>query len=87
MVHETAREFLVTGRLKSEFSIEKTKAYTRMAQVCLNYLVGEEMKPLRNSRRRRSANLPAIRLDFAAYAYIAYSYHLSRADPSAAETF
>ncbi|KAJ6076856.1 hypothetical protein N7499_008837 [Penicillium canescens] len=87
MVHETAREFLVAGRLKSEFSIEKTKAHTRMAQVCLNYLVGEEMKPPRNSRRRRSANLPATRLDFAVYAYTAYSYHLSRADPLAAETF
>ncbi|KAJ5684478.1 uncharacterized protein N7477_000823 [Penicillium maclennaniae] len=32
MVHETAREFLVAGGLESEFSIEKTKAHTRMAQ-------------------------------------------------------
>ncbi|CAH0017931.1 unnamed protein product [Clonostachys rhizophaga] len=87
MVHETAREFLVAGGLESEFSIEKTKAHTRMAQVCLTYLVGEEMRPPRNSRRRSSANLPATRLDFAAYAYTAYSYHLSRADPLAAGTF
>ncbi|KFA81126.1 hypothetical protein S40288_00983 [Stachybotrys chartarum IBT 40288] len=87
MVHETAREFLVGGGLESEFSIEKTRAHTRMAQVCLNYLVGEEMKPPRNSRRRSSANLLATRLDFAAYAYTAYSYHLSRADPLAAGTF
>ncbi|KAJ5189674.1 hypothetical protein N7472_008688 [Penicillium cf. griseofulvum] len=87
MVHETAREFLVAGRLKSEFSIEKTKAHTRIAQVCLSYLVGEEMKPPRSSRRRPSANLPAARLDFAAYAYTAYSYHLSRADPLAAGVF
>ncbi|KAJ5818486.1 hypothetical protein N7474_004077 [Penicillium riverlandense] len=87
MVHETAREFLVAGGLESEFSIEKTKAHTRMAQVCLNYLVGEEMKPPRNSRRRPSANLAATRLDFAAYAYTAYSYHLARADPLDAGTF
>lgn len=87
MVHETAREFLVAGGLESEFSIEKTKAHTRMAQVCLNYLVGEQMKPPRNSRRRSSAKLPATRIDFAAYAYTAYSYHLSRADPMAAGTF
>lgn len=87
MVHETAREFLMSGGLESEFSIDKTKAHTRMAQVCLNYLVGEEMKPPRNSRRRSSANLPATRQDFAAYAYTAYSYHLSRADPLALETF
>ncbi|KAL7892573.1 hypothetical protein HDV63DRAFT_414662 [Trichoderma sp. SZMC 28014] len=87
MVHETAREFIVAGGLESEFSIEKTKAHTQMAQVCLNYLVGEEMKPPRNSRDRSSANLPATRLDFAAYAYTAYSYHLSRADPLATGLF
>lgn len=87
MVHETAREFLVAGGLDSEFSFEESKAHTRMAQVCLNYLVGEEMKPPRNSRRRSSAYLPAKRLHFAAYAYTAYSYHLSRADPLAARTF
>ncbi|CDM29078.1 unnamed protein product [Penicillium roqueforti FM164] len=58
-----------------------------MAQVCLNYLIGEEMKPRRNSRRRLSANLPAARVEFAAYAYTAYSYHLSRADPLVAVTF
>ncbi|CAI7629611.1 unnamed protein product [Penicillium glandicola] len=87
MVHETAREFLVAGGLESEFSIDKTKAHTRMAYVCLSYLIGEEMKPPRNSRRRYSANLPATRLDFAAYAFTEYSYHISRADPSAAETF
>ncbi|CAG8413316.1 unnamed protein product, partial [Penicillium salamii] len=31
MVHETAREFLVDGELESEFSIDRTKAHTRMA--------------------------------------------------------
>ncbi|KAJ5769205.1 hypothetical protein N7520_003764 [Penicillium odoratum] len=87
MVHETAREFLVADGLDSEFYIEKTKAHTRMAHVCLEYLAGEEMKPPRNTRRRSSANFPARRLDFAAYAYTSFSYHLSRADPSAAETF
>ncbi|KGO68203.1 hypothetical protein PITC_038700 [Penicillium italicum] len=87
MVHETAREFLVAGTFESEFTIERSKAHTRMAQVCLNYLIGEEMKPPRNSRRRFSANFPAARLDFAAYAYTAYSYHLARADPLVAGTF
>ncbi|KAJ9483956.1 hypothetical protein VN97_g9443 [Penicillium thymicola] len=87
MVHETAREFLIAGGCESEFSIDKTQAHTRMAQVCLNYLVGEEMKPPRNSRHRYSTNLPSRRLDFAAYAYTAYSYHLSRADPSVTWTF
>jgi WD40 repeat protein/pimeloyl-ACP methyl ester carboxylesterase len=86
MVHETAREFLIAGGLESEFSIDVTQAHTRMAEVCLSYLVGDEMKPPRNRRRRSSANLPT-RQDFAIYAYTAYSYHLSKADPLAAGTF
>ncbi|RYP26391.1 hypothetical protein DL767_008053 [Monosporascus sp. MG133] len=85
MVHETAREFLLSEGLDSEFSIDKSQAHTRMAQVCLAYFVGEEMKPPRTSRRRSSANMRMPRLDFAAYAYTAYSYHLSKADPLAAE--
>ncbi|OQE43655.1 hypothetical protein PENCOP_c003G00554 [Penicillium coprophilum] len=85
MVHETAREFLVAGELDSEFSIEETRAHTRMAHVCLIYLIGEEMRPPRNRKHRSLASL-ATRLDFAAYACAAYSYHLSRADPSAAAT-
>jgi WD40 repeat protein len=87
LVHESAREFLVASGLQSEFSIEETNAHTRMAQVCLKYLAGDEMKPPRNSRRGSSAKLPATRSEFAAYAYTAYSYHLSKADPRAAETF
>ncbi|PCD29344.1 hypothetical protein AU210_011882 [Fusarium oxysporum f. sp. radicis-cucumerinum] len=86
MVHETAREFLVSGGLESEFSIDVTQAHTRMAEVCLSYLVGDEMKPPRNRRRRSSANLPT-RQDFAIYAYTAYSYHLSKADSLATGTF
>ncbi|KAL3470521.1 WD40-repeat-containing domain protein [Aspergillus californicus] len=87
LVHESAREFLVGGGLESEFSIDQTKAHTRMAEVCLNYLAGEEMKPPRNNRRRSSATLAATRLDFAAYAYTSFSYHLSKANPLAAGAF
>ncbi|KAF4458274.1 nacht and wd [Fusarium albosuccineum] len=87
MVHETAREFLIAGGLESEFSINKTRAHTEMARVCLKYLSGEEMKPPRNTRHRSSAISSATRLDFATYAYTACSFHLSKADPSAADTF
>ncbi|KAG5815832.1 hypothetical protein H9Q74_002217 [Fusarium xylarioides] len=86
MVHETAREFLISVGLESEFSIDVTRAHTRMAEVCLSYLIGDEMKPPRNRRRRSSANLPT-RQDFAIYAYTAYSYHLSKADSLATGTF
>ncbi|KAF5017592.1 hypothetical protein F66182_10456 [Fusarium sp. NRRL 66182] len=87
MVHETAREFLLADGLESEFSIKETEAHTRMAEVCLSYLVGEEMKPPRTGRRRSLGNLLAKRLEFANYAYTAYSYHLSRADPTATGLF
>ncbi|KAI3317723.1 WD40 repeat-like protein [Xylariaceae sp. AK1471] len=87
MVHETAREFLLGEGLDSEFSINKSRAHRRMAQICLVYLVGEEMKPPRTNRRRFSANIPTKKLDFAVYACIAYSYHLSKADPAGAEPF
>ncbi|KAF4991313.1 hypothetical protein FDECE_14083 [Fusarium decemcellulare] len=87
MIHETAREFLVASGLESEFSINKTRAHTDMARVCLKYLIGEEMKPPRSTRHRSSAISSATRLDFATYAYTAYSFHLSRADPSASDTF
>ncbi|KAF9765616.1 hypothetical protein IL306_002083 [Fusarium sp. DS 682] len=86
MVHETAREFLITGGLESEFYINEAQAHTRMAEVCLSYLVGDEMKPPRNRRRHSSASLPT-RQDFAVYTYTAYSYHLSKADPLATGAF
>lgn len=83
MVHETAREFLFTNNLDSEFAIEKRTAHTRMAQVCLRYLVGEEMKPPRINRWRATSSTPTKRADFAVYAYTAFSFHLSKADPLA----
>jgi hypothetical protein len=86
MVHETARGFLTSVGLESEFSIDVTQAHTRMAEVCLSYLLGDEMKPPRNRCCRSSANLPT-RQDFAIYAYTAYSYHLLKADSLAAGAF
>ncbi|KAH6873959.1 hypothetical protein B0T10DRAFT_499546 [Thelonectria olida] len=87
MVHETAREFLLGDRSDSEFSIDKAEAHTRMAHVCLIYLAREEMKPPRTNRRGSLAKFPAIRSEFAAYANTAYSYHLSKTNPLATETF
>ncbi|KAJ9143353.1 GPI inositol-deacylase [Pleurostoma richardsiae] len=85
MVHETAREFLLSDQLDSEFAIDRTKAHTRMAQTCLTYLIGKEMKPPRTTRRQSLANMQMKRSEFATYACTAYSYHLSRADPQAEE--
>ncbi|KAF4982167.1 hypothetical protein FZEAL_2144 [Fusarium zealandicum] len=87
MVHETARRFLLSSGFESEFSLDKVKAHTRMAQISLTYFVGEEMQPPRTNPRRSSAGITTRRLDFAAYACTAYSYHLSKADPLSLETF
>lgn len=86
MVHETAREILVGKRLDSEFTIDETEAHTRMAKACVAYLVGDEMRPPR-SHRRQPKCLDTKRLEFAAYACNAYSYHLSRSDPLSSELF
>ncbi|EEY20585.1 SERAC1 [Verticillium alfalfae VaMs.102] len=85
MVHETAREFLLSDGLDSEFAIDKTKAHTRMAQMCLRYLAGDEMKPPRTNRRRTFAQVQRSRQEFSLYACAAYSHHLSRADALAPE--
>lgn len=83
MVHETAREFLLSGDLESEFAINKTEAHTRIARACLTYLTGEEMKPPRTSRRGSAIVTAGERAEFSIYACAAFSYHLAKADPLA----
>ncbi|KAL8347465.1 hypothetical protein RB601_003101 [Gaeumannomyces tritici] len=85
MVHETAREFLMGANHDSEFSTEKERAHTRLAQICLIYLSGMEMKPPRPHRRHGHAKKATTKLDFAIYACTAWSYHLARADPRATD--
>jgi WD40 repeat protein len=80
MVHQTAREFLLNDNLESEFAINKTKAHTQIARVCLTYLTGAEMKPPRSSRRGATMGK---RAEFSLYACAAFSYHLAKADPLA----
>ncbi|KAJ5261335.1 hypothetical protein N7478_011930 [Penicillium angulare] len=86
MVHESARGFLLDSRSASEFRIDEVHSHTQMANVCLQYLTGLEIKPPRSNRSRLPADLAANRQDFATYAYTAFSYHLSRADPKSSET-
>ncbi|KAI1366621.1 WD40 repeat-like protein [Xylaria arbuscula] len=77
MIHETAREFLLSDESDSEFSLKKTQAHTRMAR----------MKPPRTSRRRFPASTLTTRSDFAQYVHTSYSYHLSKADPREIQLF
>lgn len=85
MVHETAREFLLSKDLESEFAIDRSGGHTRIAKVCLAYLVGDEMKAPRASRRgsRRGPGVTIVdkRSEFSKYACASFSYHLGKADP------
>lgn len=81
IVHETAREFLLSAELKSEFAITPRQAHTRIAKSCLLYLTGDEMKPPRSGRR--PLTMAIKRSDFSLYACTTFSYHLSKSDPRA----
>lgn len=87
MIHETAREFLLSKNLNSEFAVQKTDAHTRIARACLIYLTGDEMKPPRNSRRGSVMRLAPRKAEFSVYACAAFSYHLAKADPLAKDIF
>ena len=87
MVHGTAREFLLSNNLESEFAINKTEAHTRIARACLEYLTGEEMRPPRTIRRGSAMNIAGKRAEFSVYACAAFSYHLAKADPLANDVF
>jgi WD40 repeat protein len=77
MVHETAREFLLSENLESEFAINSEQAHTRIAKACLTYMTEDEMKPPRAGRRCRRTS---ERSPFFAYACTAFSFHLAKAD-------
>ena len=51
LVHETAREFLLSNVSQSEFGVDKVKANTQIAEACLEYLCGREMRSPRSTTR------------------------------------
>lgn len=83
MVHETAREFLLDEALHSEFAVNTTEAHTRIAKACLEYLVGDELKPPRTERKGSKTPRPIKNSEFLAYASTTFSSHLAKADPAA----
>ncbi|MDI1493191.1 MAG: hypothetical protein OHK93_004979 [Ramalina farinacea] len=87
VVHETLREFLLEKDLDSEFAISKMEAHTSIARACLAYLAGDDMKPPRTGRRGPAAKFTAKKADFADYACMAFSLHLTKADAFANDVF
>lgn len=77
VVHQTVRAFLMKDGLKSEFAMDKVKENSRLAEVCLKFLGGEEMKNPRN--RRGSAGKSFMkRSPFTEYASLHFSSHIAR---------
>lgn len=85
MVHETAREFLLSKGLQSEFAVNPEHAHTQIVKVCLEYLTGEEMTVPRSSRRGSAKSVAKERSAFSTYACASFSHHLTRADPCSHE--
>ncbi|KAL9025906.1 MAG: hypothetical protein Q9196_005347 [Gyalolechia fulgens] len=77
LVHETVRAFLTKDGLNSDFAIDRIKEHSRLAEVCLQYLSGNELKSSRY-RRRGSATRIAKRSVFAEYATVYFSEHIVR---------
>ncbi|KAI1749523.1 WD40 repeat-like protein [Xylaria castorea] len=86
IIHETAKAYLLGGTT-SEFAVDMTQGHTSIARVCLEYLVGEEMKPPRTGRRVPGIDLVARRSAFSSYACHSVFWHLSKADPRDVELY
>ena len=75
MIHLTARTFLLTEELQSEFAINKRLSHLHLAEVCLQYLNSNEMRP---PRVRRSSKVlhHRKRSTFLTYASVSFSEHI-----------
>ncbi|EXJ70758.1 uncharacterized protein A1O5_05748 [Cladophialophora psammophila CBS 110553] len=84
IVHETVREYLTSDDLQSDFAVNKSQSHTRIAEICLNYLASDEMRPStarrRGPRQGSVLNTEDSRIKFSRYACIAFSHHLANAN-------
>ena len=81
VVHQTVRAFLIQESLESEFAVNRAKEHSRLAEVCLKYLSGEEMKTSRY-RRGSAATRLLKRSSFVDYASLYFSEHIARSHSS-----
>ena len=79
LVHETVRAFILRQELKSEFAVGKAGGHGRIADVCLQYLSSDEMKPPRSQKFMHMYSAKsAKRSPFVDYACLHFSQHLRR---------
>ncbi|KAI0158132.1 hypothetical protein GGR57DRAFT_500249 [Xylariaceae sp. FL1272] len=73
-IHNTVREFLVDSGLDSPFAMSKEQSHHRLALICLQYLVSEDLRPPR-SQHLVQAGTNAVSA-FADYACTSFSEHI-----------
>ena len=85
VVHETARTFLTSPDLDSEFRIDYPEGHHLIAMACLNHLISDELK---YSKRRRSSTASGPgKTSMTDYACLRFSEHVLRASSSSNELF
>ena len=73
MIHQTARDFLLSSSDFSEFGIDKSAGHRRLFVTCLRFLNGNEM---RGTRRLSATNTVTERSSFVSYACNSFYDHI-----------
>ena len=81
IAHQTAKVFLVRDGLQSEFAIVRPQAHARLAEVCLGYLCGDDMRTPR-MHRGTAAYRNLDRSVFSHYSIMHFSDHVARSSSS-----
>ncbi|KFY36874.1 hypothetical protein V495_07538 [Pseudogymnoascus sp. VKM F-4514 (FW-929)] len=82
VIHQTLRTFLNREDLQSEFKVDKSKEQFRVAEVCLEYLGGKDLRTSRFRRGSARVRQPK-RSVFASYATIHFSDHVNMSTSAA----
>ncbi|ERF75027.1 hypothetical protein EPUS_08841 [Endocarpon pusillum Z07020] len=77
IAHQTVRAYLVRDGLSSYFAVVRPQAHSRLAEVCVKYLCGDEMKTPRHRRGSATSRGPK-RSAFSDYAAKQFSEHVVR---------
>ncbi|DAA73946.1 TPA_exp: NACHT and WD domain protein [Trichophyton benhamiae CBS 112371] len=83
VIHETAREFLISGRTNSPISIDIQQGHMRIARVCMEYLSHSKWKTelaAIHETREPDAGNPYFDVPFLSYAVTYWAYHVHNSE-------
>jgi len=83
VIHATVRDFLLNRELESPLAIQNDSDHRRLASVCLQYLISDEMGPPRN--RLLVQNQAGTASAFTDYACTMFSEHVATASADSSE--